>query len=92
MQIKVLGSGCSKCRSTIGIIERTAHDAGAEAEFFGYEKNAFTGARACTAATWSARTAARSSSARSENCRPACRPSSCARCRNAASSARARRR
>lgn len=30
MQIKVLGSGCSKCRSTIGIIERVAHDAGVE--------------------------------------------------------------
>ena len=24
MEIKVLGSGCSKCRSTIGIIERAA--------------------------------------------------------------------
>lgn len=44
MQTKVLGSGCSKCRSTIGIIERTAHDAAVEAEFFGYKKNAFTGA------------------------------------------------
>jgi len=32
MQIKVLGSGCSKCRSTIGIIERTARDAGVEVE------------------------------------------------------------
>ncbi len=32
MQIKVLGSGCSKCRSTIGIIERTARDAGIEVE------------------------------------------------------------
>lgn len=32
MQIKVLGSGCSKCRSTIGIIERAAHDAGVEVE------------------------------------------------------------
>jgi arsenite-transporting ATPase len=30
MQIKVLGSGCSKCRSTIGIIERAAHDTGVE--------------------------------------------------------------
>ena len=30
MQIKVLGSGCSKCRSTIGIIERAAQDAGVE--------------------------------------------------------------
>ncbi len=32
VQIKVLGSGCSKCRSTIGIIERTARDAGVEVE------------------------------------------------------------
>ena len=32
MQIKVLGSGCSKCRSTIGIIERAAQDAGIEVE------------------------------------------------------------
>ena len=32
MQIKVLGSGCSKCRSTIGIIERAARDAGIEVE------------------------------------------------------------
>ena len=32
MQIKVLGSGCSKCRSTIGIIERTARDAGVDVE------------------------------------------------------------
>lgn len=32
MKIKVLGSGCSKCRSTIGIIERTASDAGVEVE------------------------------------------------------------
>ena len=30
--VKVLGSGCSKCRSTIGIIERTARDAGIELE------------------------------------------------------------
>ena len=28
MEIKVLGSGCSKCRATIGIIERAAHDLG----------------------------------------------------------------
>ena len=28
MEIKVLGSGCSKCRSTIGIIERAALDLG----------------------------------------------------------------
>ncbi|MBL8301697.1 MAG: TRC40/GET3/ArsA family transport-energizing ATPase, partial [Ideonella sp.] len=32
MKIKVLGSGCSKCRSTIGIIERAARDAGIEVE------------------------------------------------------------
>ena len=32
MKIKVLGSGCSKCKSTIGIIERTARDAGVEVE------------------------------------------------------------
>ena len=32
MKIKVLGSGCSKCRSTIGIIERTARDACIEVE------------------------------------------------------------
>jgi arsenite/tail-anchored protein-transporting ATPase len=32
MQIKVLGSGCSKCRSTIGIIERAARGAGIEVE------------------------------------------------------------
>ena len=32
MKIKVLGSGCSKCRSTIGVIERTARDAGVEFE------------------------------------------------------------
>jgi len=25
VEIKVLGSGCSKCRSTIGVIERAAH-------------------------------------------------------------------
>jgi arsenite-transporting ATPase len=32
MEIKVLGSGCSKCRSTIALIERTARGAGAEVE------------------------------------------------------------
>jgi arsenite-transporting ATPase len=32
MKIKVLGSGCSKCQSTIGIIERTARDAGMDVE------------------------------------------------------------
>ncbi|WOB10154.1 arsenical pump-driving ATPase [Piscinibacter gummiphilus] len=30
LEIKVLGSGCSKCRSTVGLIERTAADAGIE--------------------------------------------------------------
>ncbi len=32
MEIKVLGPGCSKCRSTIGIIERAAHEAGVKVE------------------------------------------------------------
>ena len=32
MEIKVLGSGCSKCRSTIGMIERAAQAAGVEIE------------------------------------------------------------
>lgn len=32
MQIKVLGAGGSKCRSTIGVIERTVHEAGIEVE------------------------------------------------------------
>jgi arsenite/tail-anchored protein-transporting ATPase len=32
MQIKVLGSGCTKCGSTVGIIERTARDAGIDVE------------------------------------------------------------
>ncbi len=32
MKIQVLGSGCSKCRSTIGIIERAARGAGVEVE------------------------------------------------------------
>lgn len=32
MQIKVLGSGCSKCRCTIGIIERAAQALGVEVE------------------------------------------------------------
>ena len=30
LDIKVLGSGCSKCRSTVGLIERTAADANVE--------------------------------------------------------------
>jgi arsenite-transporting ATPase len=32
LNVKVLGSGCSKCRSTIGLIERTAREAGIELE------------------------------------------------------------
>ena len=32
MEIKVLGSGCSKCHSTIGIIERAAQASGVEVE------------------------------------------------------------
>lgn len=32
MEIKVLGSGCSKCHSTIGIIERTAQASGVDIE------------------------------------------------------------
>ena len=32
MEIKILGSGCSKCRSTMGIIERAASDLGVEVE------------------------------------------------------------
>ncbi len=32
MQIKILGSGCSKCRSTIGIIERAAQAVGVEVQ------------------------------------------------------------
>jgi arsenite-transporting ATPase len=32
MKIKVLGSGCSKCRSTIDVIERAARDAGVEVD------------------------------------------------------------
>ena len=32
MEIKVLGSGCSKCRSTIGIIERAAQASGVDVE------------------------------------------------------------
>ena len=30
MSVKVLGSGCSKCRSTVALIEHTARDAGIE--------------------------------------------------------------
>jgi len=32
MQVKVLGTGCSKCRSTIGIIERAAQAVGVEVQ------------------------------------------------------------
>ncbi len=32
MEIKVLGSGCSKCRTTIGMIERAALESGVEVE------------------------------------------------------------
>ena len=32
MEIKVLGSGCSKCRVTIGMIERVARDLGVAVE------------------------------------------------------------
>ena len=38
MKIKVLGSGCSKCRSTIGVIERAALDAGVEVEIVKVEQ------------------------------------------------------
>ncbi len=38
MQIKVLGSGCSKCRSTIGVIERSAREAGVEVEIVKVER------------------------------------------------------
>ena len=32
MEVKVLGSGCSKCRTTIGVVERAARDGGVEVE------------------------------------------------------------
>ncbi|MEO7851903.1 MAG: thioredoxin family protein [Rubrivivax sp.] len=38
MEVKVLGSGCSKCRSTIGIIERAALASGVEVEIVKVEK------------------------------------------------------
>lgn len=38
MEIKVLGSGCSKCRTTIGIIERAALASGVEVEIVKVEK------------------------------------------------------
>ena len=37
MDIKVLGSGCSKCRSTIGIIERAAQASGVDVEIIKVE-------------------------------------------------------
>lgn len=40
MEIKVLGSGCSKCRSTIGLIERAASAAGVEVEIVKVENPA----------------------------------------------------
>ncbi len=38
LKIKVLGSGCSKCRSTIGLIERTARDAGIQVDVVKVER------------------------------------------------------
>jgi len=38
MEIRVLGSGCSKCRSTIGIIERAAADAGVAVQIIKVEE------------------------------------------------------
>jgi arsenite-transporting ATPase len=38
MQIQVLGSGCSKCRTTIGMIERAAQQAGATVEIVKVEQ------------------------------------------------------
>jgi len=38
VEIKVLGSGCSKCRSTIGIIERAAQASGVDVEIVKVEK------------------------------------------------------
>ena len=38
MEIKVSGSGCSKCRSTIGIIEPVARDCGADVEIVKVEE------------------------------------------------------
>lgn len=37
MEIKVLGSGCSKCRSTIGVIERAAQACGVDVEIIKVE-------------------------------------------------------
>jgi arsenite-transporting ATPase len=38
MEVKVLGSGCSKCRATIGIIERAARESGMAVEIVKVEK------------------------------------------------------
>ena len=38
MEIKVLGSGCSKCRSTIGMIERVARESGVDVEIIKVQK------------------------------------------------------
>jgi arsenite-transporting ATPase len=38
VKVKVLGSGCSKCRSTAGLIERTARDAGIAVEIIKVER------------------------------------------------------
>lgn len=38
MQVKVLGSGCSKCRTTIGMIERAAQQAGRAVEIVKVEQ------------------------------------------------------
>jgi arsenite-transporting ATPase len=38
LELKVLGSSCSKCRSTIGVIERAARDAGIEVGITKVEK------------------------------------------------------
>jgi arsenite-transporting ATPase len=40
MEIKVLGSGCSKCRSTVGMIERGARDLGVEVRIVKIEDRA----------------------------------------------------
>jgi len=37
VKIEVLGSGCSKCRSTIGIIERAARDLDVDVEIIKVE-------------------------------------------------------
>ena len=38
MQVSVLGSGCSKCRTTIGMIERAAQQAGVAVEIVKVER------------------------------------------------------